>query len=67
MFEHLPQLTEFARQIDPMLRSVDEAIRYRISDTLHTIAQKTGADQRSAPLNRHRSCLVRTLTELVDQ
>ena len=67
MFEHLPRLTEFARQIDPMLRSIDEAIRYRITDTLRTVAQRTGADQRSSPLNRHRRCLVRTLSELVDQ
>jgi hypothetical protein len=67
MFEHLPHLAECARQIDPMLRSVDEAIRYRISETLHAIAHKTGADPRSAPLNRHRSRLVRTLTELVYQ
>ena len=68
LFEHLPRLTEIARQVDPMLRSVDEVLQHKVNQTIERIAQsKPGYDRRSSPLNRHRQCVVQTLSELVDQ
>lgn len=67
LFEQLPELTELAKQIDPMLRPVDQILQHRISQTLGNIARVSDADRRSSPLNRHRRCVVQTLTELVEQ
>jgi hypothetical protein len=68
LFEQLPALTEFARQLDPMLRSVDEGLQRTIDDTIESIAKaRRGYEAKSSPLNRHRDCVVATLTELVDQ
>jgi hypothetical protein len=68
MFEHVPTLTELARQIDPMLRSVDEVLQHRVSQTIESITESRGARAAStSPLNRHRNCIVETLTELVGQ
>ena len=68
LFDNLPRLTEFAVQLDPMLRSVDEALQRKISQTIHSMTEsRPGYDGRSSPLNRHRRCVVRTLSELVDQ
>lgn len=68
LFHNVPQLTEIAVRLDPMLRSVDQVLQRRITDTIHSIAaSKPGYDGRSSPLNRHRRCVVQTLSELVDQ
>ena len=68
LFEHLPKLTEFAVQLDPMIRSVDQVLQHKISQVIQSIHDtRPGRDGRSSPLNRHRGCVVRTLTELVDQ
>jgi hypothetical protein len=68
LFEHVPKLTEFARQLDPMLRSVDTTLQHKISQAVQSIHDsRPGYDGRSSPLNRHRRCVVQTLTELVDQ
>ncbi|HZN67020.1 MAG TPA: hypothetical protein VFB66_17140 [Tepidisphaeraceae bacterium] len=68
LFEHLPALTEFARQLDPMLRSVDEGVQRKIDDTIESIAKaRRGYDPKSSPLDRNRNCVIATLTELVDQ
>jgi hypothetical protein len=68
LFHNLPRLTEFAVRLDPMLRSVDEALQHKITQTIHSIAEsRPGHDGRSSPLNRHRRCVVQTISELVDQ
>ena len=68
LFVHLPKLTEVARQLDPMLGSYDEVLRRRIHQTIGSIAgTRTEGDGRSSALNRHRRCVIRTLTELASQ
>ena len=68
LFENLPRLTEIAVRLDPMLRKVDQVLQHKITETIHSIAEsRPGYDGRSSPLNRHRRCVVRTLSQLVDQ
>ena len=68
LFEHLPRLTELAVRLDPMFRSADQTLQHKISEMIRSIHEaQPGHDGRSSPLNRHRRCVVRTLTELVDQ
>ena len=68
LFQNVPRLTEIAARLDPMLRSVDEVLQHKITETIHSMAeQRPGHDGRSSPLNRHRRCVVRTISELVDQ
>ena len=68
LFEQLPKLTEFARQLDPMLRSVEDVLQRRISQTIQSMAEARSANEvKSSPLNRHRDCVVEMLTELVNQ
>ena len=68
LFDNLPRLTEFAVRLDPMLRSADEALQRKISQTIHSMAEsRSDYDGRSSPLNRHRRCVVRTLSELIEQ
>ena len=67
LFEHLPKLTEFAVRLDPMLRSVDTVLQRKITDAVKSIHDaRPGYDGRSSSLNRHRRCVVQTLSELVD-
>jgi hypothetical protein len=68
LYEHLPKLTELARRVDPMIRSVDTVLQHKISQAIQSIHDaRPGYDGRSSPLNRHRRCVVQTLTELVDK
>ena len=68
LFHNLPRLTEFAVRLDPMLQSADEALQRKISQALHSMAEsRPDYDGRCSSLNRHRRCVVRTLSELVDQ
>lgn len=68
LFENLPRLTEIAVRLDPMLRNVDQVLQHKITETIHSIAEsRPGYDGRASPLNRHRRCVVRALSELVDQ
>ena len=68
LFEHLPRLTELAVQLDPMIQSVPAALQRKITRAIQSIHEsREGFDGRSSPLNRHRRCVVRTLTELVEQ
>jgi hypothetical protein len=68
LFEHLPRLTELAVQLDPMIQSVPAALQRKITRAIESIHEsRKGFDGRSSPLNRHRRCVVRTLTELVEQ
>ena len=68
LFEHLPRLAELAVRLDPMLQSVEEVLQRRISRTIDSIHRsRSDYDGRSSPLNRHRRCVVQTLTELVGQ
>ena len=72
LFDELPKLTQLAVQLDPMINSLDGALQRRISsaiETIHSSRERAGGgyDGRSSPLSRHRRCVVRTLTDLVDQ
>jgi hypothetical protein len=68
LFEHLPRLTEFAVQLDPMIQSVPAVLQRKITQAIESIHHsRDGFDGRSSPLNRHRRCVVHTLTELVEQ
>jgi len=72
LFEELPKLTQLAVQLDPMINSLEGALSRKISgaiENIHRSRECAGEcyDGRSSPLNRHRRCVVRTLTELVDQ
>lgn len=67
LFENLPELTELANQLDSMLLPHDVTLGRRMSRLIRS-GSKSGAarDGRSSPLNRHRHCVIETLTELVD-
>jgi hypothetical protein len=68
LFDHLPKLTEFAVQLDPMIQSVPAVLQRKITQAIHSIHKsREGFDGRSSPLNRHRRCVVHTITELVEQ
>jgi len=68
LFEQLPRLTQFAVQLDPMIQSVPAALQRKISRAIDAIHKsREDFDGRSSALNRHRQCVVRTLTELVGQ
>jgi hypothetical protein len=70
LFAHLPKLAAVASQIDPMLQSYDARLGHAVSSIIASIREARGegnGDGRSSPLNRHRRCVIRTLTELVDQ
>lgn len=68
LFTHLPNLTEVARQLDPLLTSYDARLGRAVSDIVRSIRDsQPGGDGRTSTLNRHRRCVIRTLTELADQ
>lgn len=68
LFTHVPKLYEVARHLDPMLRSYDQGLGSKISEVVRSIGEsQSGHDGRSSPLRRHRQCIIRTLTELVDR
>lgn len=69
LFTHLPELGALANQLDPMLRSYDVALGHRISQLITSIRESGGGEGRGgrgSPLNRHRRCVIETLSELVD-
>jgi hypothetical protein len=69
LFASLPQLTSLANQLDPMLRSYDVALGHRVSQLIASARTPDGLearDGRSSPLNRHRRCVIESLSELVD-
>ena len=68
LFEHLPKLTQFAVQLDPMIQSVPAVLQRRIAQAIESIHKsREGFDGTLSPINRHRRCVVHTLTELVEQ
>ena len=68
LFRDLPELATLANHLDPMLRSYDEALGHRVSQLIESAGAAGGNDRdgRSSPLNRHRRCVIATLSELVD-
>ena len=68
LFHNLPELGTLANHLDPMLRSYDEALGRRVSQLIESAgaAGEAARDGRSSPLNRHRRCVIDTLSELVD-
>ena len=67
LFNHLPTLEKFARQLDPMLSSYDTVLRNKIAHTIESIARSRRGDRNPSPLVRHGECLIQTLAELADQ
>ncbi len=56
-----------AVQLDPMIQSVPAVLQHKITRAIESIHNsRDGYDGRSSPLNRHRRCVIHTLTELVD-
>jgi hypothetical protein len=68
LFHNLPELSTLANHLDPMLRSYDVALGRRVSQLIESFvgAGRTGRDGRTSPLNRHRRCVIDTLSELID-
>ena len=67
LFHNLPELATPASCLDPMLRSYDVALRRRVSQLIESVgaAGASARDGRS-PRNRHRRCVIDTLSQLVD-
>ena len=67
LFDNLPELTALANHLDAMLLPHDVALNRRMSRLIRSGGDRGAArDGRSSPLNRHRRCVIETLTELVD-
>jgi hypothetical protein len=68
LFNNLAGLVTLANQLDPLLGSYEAAIGHRVSQLVDSIRGPDGnaRDGRSSPLNRHRHCVIETLSELVD-